>query len=96
VNFEITEYFDDLFLQNFEKTKPHNKKNHSHNSYLCIKIKSASFSEKSQSFLAEAQPRLETVEDKGIFWQRCTLNVLGDLKNYKFILYLPFSNRFEN
>jgi hypothetical protein len=96
VNFEITEYFDDLFLQNFEKTKRHNKKNHSHSSYLCIKVKSAFFSPESQSFLAEAQPRLETVEDKGIFWQRCTLNVLGDLKNYKFILYLPFSNRFEN
>jgi hypothetical protein len=67
VNFEITEYFDDLFLQNFEKTKPHNKKNHSHNSYLCIKVKSASFSPESQSFLAEAQPRLEQSRTKAFF-----------------------------
>jgi hypothetical protein len=35
------------------------------------------------SFLAEAQPRLETGEDKRHFWQRCTLNFLGDRTNYK-------------
>jgi hypothetical protein len=31
----------------------------------------------SLSFLAEAQPRT------GTFWQRCTINFLGDCMNYK-------------
>jgi hypothetical protein len=55
----------------------------------------------SPSFLAEAQPSLKTGEDKRNFW---ALNFLSDRtnykakerhnwKNYKFILYLPFSNR---
>jgi hypothetical protein len=49
---------------------------------------------------AEASNQART---KGTFWQRCTLNFLGDRtnykakditrKNYKFILYLPSSNR---
>jgi hypothetical protein len=38
----------------------------------------------SLSFLAEAQPRLEKqARTKGTFWQRCTLNFLGDHMNYK-------------
>jgi hypothetical protein len=37
----------------------------------------------SLSFLAEAQPRLKTGEDKEHFLQRCTLNFLSDRTNYK-------------
>jgi hypothetical protein len=37
----------------------------------------------SLGFLVEAQPRLKTGEGKRHFWQKCTLNFLGDRTNYK-------------
>jgi hypothetical protein len=38
----------------------------------------------SVSFLAEAQPRLKNRRrQKAFFWQKCTLNFLGDCTNYK-------------
>jgi hypothetical protein len=57
------------------------------NSYLCINAKKCIFFVKvhlfrpSLGFLVEAEPRLNTGENKRHFWPRCTF--LGDRTNYK-------------
>jgi hypothetical protein len=59
----------------------------------------------SLSFLAEAQPRLETGEDKGHLLAEVHLKFLGDRTSYKakdiigtstnlFCIYVYFSNRY--
>jgi hypothetical protein len=54
----------------------------------------------SLSFLAEAQPRLDIGEETRHFLAKVHINSFRRLQsktyhrnNYKFILYLPFSNR---
>jgi hypothetical protein len=54
----------------------------------------------SLSFCPRRSRGLKQVRTKGTFWQRFTLNSLHELrskrhnlKHYKFILHLPFSNR---
>jgi hypothetical protein len=72
------------------------------NSYLCIKAKSASFSSRVGVFWPRRSRGLKTGEDKRHFLEEVIkffrrpheLRSKRHWKNYKFILYLPFSNTY--